>query len=363
MKKRVSIYLMIFVILHVIQLVAINDYIDYFGTGRMEVELNQDVQMTYDKLVADDRFKENMPVVINQKLSYIGENQDIVVTKISTNSYYNDVANLYMINGSFFEEISVAEGRHTVIISDELAEQLYGSHLAAGNECLIDGTYYQVGGVYKKHRNIWDILADDTREEVYIPITSGAEKKVEQMIFDKKQYSENISESLLSQLGIYENNSFIYTNLDFANKLYGLTYISIGIMGCIVVYYSIKALQYMWHEWPNKYSLKLIVTILVIIILGVVCKNIISKIYVPISLLPADNIFDIGAYWRQFKTICATNNYLIEIHISSFIRTYNKIKGFVIGISMLQIIDCLILVKDARQSFIRINKETQDKKF
>ena len=241
-------------------------------------------------------YKELQPAAYNKRDYQIEGKVKTDIVGIGTNHYYKDVENIKLINGAFYGEQAVKERRNVVVISDQLAIKLFGSEKATGNSCDIEGTKYQVIGVYKKFQGWWHIFLDDGRERVYFPITSQAVKssKVEAILIEVQDQAGGSLTWQLKEAQIDSKNSFIYHAEDAGKRLKSLKQLPISIL----------------------------------------------PIYISREALPPYNIFDISFYINYLRERHVTFNYFLELNLSNYQRIYSYTSHLIGLLNIGQVVCC-----------------------
>lgn len=332
MRQKGIVWIGLWVILALIKGLVISSYFKDYGEGRIEVELTG-IQINYEDLLLMEGYESLNPVIFNRQ-KHLLEGQRVL--GIGTTSGFNELERMVLINGSFFEAESVSEGRKVVIISDELALQLYGTYLATQNECEIDGVYYEVGGVYKKNRNLEDLWQDDGQERVYYPITSqlGKGNPLQCLMIDKNKAGVQIED--LSQLGLYRFNCMMNNQLERSTQIKSQAVFPLGLLGVVFIYFSLKRIRQSLKAKTTKQTLVEVMILSSELIGGYFL--VMKQVYIPIERLPSENIFDLSYYWQQFKALNQLRNYMLQLNSSHFARAYEHLKLLVGGINGLQVL-------------------------
>ncbi len=342
MKKRGWFYLALFIALQVIKTLLIKGIIDDYGEGRIEIHLNESETINFSAFSLRDGYEDLRPTVTSSRSCRINGKEEIEVMGISVNEYFGQTEPIQIINGAFLGEGAIKEGRNVVIISDELAIKLFGSDKGTGNLCRIEGTTYQVVGVYKKYKNFWDVLFDDGHECIYYPITSTAAEngEIDTLYVSLKNRADGLSIHALGEIQINDGNSYIYNELDGAKKLRSLTQAPVNIVFFFIVVYLIKIAIHLLKKAEESLKGKVIKIGLCIIVGYLLISVIIVPLYIPKEALPPYNIFDIEFYIRYLKNQRIAQNYLLELHLSNYSRTYSYVSHIILISGIIQIVVC-----------------------
>ncbi len=340
MKKRGCFYLTLFIALQVMKTLLIKEIIDDYGEGRIEIQLNESEIVNFSAFSLRDGYEDLRPTVTSSRRCRMNGKEEIEVMGISVNEYFGQTEPMEMRNGAFFGEGAVKEGRNVAIISDELAMKLFGSDKATGNLCRIEGTTYQVVGVYKKYKSFWDALLDDGQERIYYPMTSTAAEngKIETLYVSLKNRVDGLSLHALDEIQINNSNSYIYNELDGAKKLKSLSQAPINILVLLSVMYLIRAAIHSMKNEKESFKIRVIKIGVCTVIGYLLISVMIVPLYIAPEALPPNNVFDIGFYIKYFKNQRIAQNYLLELHLSNFNRIYSCVSKSILIVGILQMI-------------------------
>ncbi len=340
MKRRVWFYLALFIVLQIIKSLFIHGIIEEYGEGRIEIRPNENQTIHFETLVLEDGYENLQPTAISSRRCRINEKEEIEVLGVSVNAYFAQTEPIQILNGAFFGEGAVKGGRNVAVISDRLAIQLFGSDKATGNLYRIEGTTYQIVGVYKKYKNFWDVLFDDGQERIYYPITSTAAEngKIETLYISLKNRSEGLVIHELEGIQINNKNSYIYNALDAGKKLRSLAQAPINILGLFMVIYLIKSAIHRIKKKEESLKSRALKVGLCAIMGYLIMRVVVAPLYIAPEALPPNNIFDIKFYTTYFKNQWVAQNYLLELHLSNFNRIYSYVRHNILIAGILQII-------------------------
>lgn len=358
MKRRGWIYLMLFIVIQVLKSLVAKEFISDYGEGRIEVKIDEDSLIDYETLAFNEGYAQIQPAVLSRHTYSIKGKIETEVLGIGTNSYFKQVEPLKMNNGTFFGVQAVREGRNVVVISDQLAMKLFGSDKGTGNRCTIDDTTYQVVGVYKKYRGLGDVFLDDGRERIYFPITSKAAKnlKIEALISSSKNRETDLSVNQLQEMQINSGNSFVYNALDAGKKLKTLIRLPLNVLLLLIVSDMIKVVIDFLKQQTGSLRNKVMAVMLSMVGTYFALSIGMQPIYMPPEALPPYNIFDISFYIKYFRGQCMVYNYMLELHLSNYIRTYALTRNSIVLLSILQIV-CCFRIKMGKEIFLKEEKE------
>lgn len=313
----------------------INHYQSLYSESSIEVIPFEETTVNYQYLESNKIFQEIQPIVVKQVASIMLNGNRARI--LATTSNYGDFSKLEFIEGSFFTETAVIEGRNHMVLSDELAEATFGSKRAVGNTYQIGESIYQVVGVYKKHRAIGDYIAD-SGESVYIPFYSSkaTTQQVDEIIIDTENLEESFTKADLYSLGLNEQNSLISEIKNNSKVLRSLACMPLVLFILILILKNIylvgESLEQAEEKWHKKGG-RILVGIGVIIIGLLIVRQ---MIYIPADTLPKENIFDLAFYWEYWKAACVKNNRLLRETYIMNLMGYKIIKNGLWGLSILE---------------------------
>ena len=98
-----------------------------------------------------------------------GKEQDVSV--IGSDEHYPTVRNMVLLSGHFMDEDEVRTRQHVVMLTEKLAQRIYGSSAAAvGQVIKLYGLQFTVIGAFKERTGTFG-LSEITNETVLMPIT------------------------------------------------------------------------------------------------------------------------------------------------------------------------------------------------
>jgi putative ABC transport system permease protein len=117
-----------------------------------------------------DRIIAATGVMVNyDRLRVAGREEDIAV--VGSDEEYSRVRNLVLVAGRFIDANDVALRRKVAMLTEKLANRLYGSQRGAvGRQIKLHGLQFDVIGTFKEKTNSFG-LSELAAETVYIPIT------------------------------------------------------------------------------------------------------------------------------------------------------------------------------------------------
>lgn len=333
--KKFGMVLGVIVLIWLLKVGIINQYQKLYPESSIEVIPFEESSINYQYLEANKIFQEIQPIVMKQMGStMLMENRAHI---LATTSNYGSFSKLEFVEGGFFTETAVVEGRNHMVLSDELAEATFGSKRAVGNTYQIGEDTYQVVGVYKKHRAIGDYIAD-TGEYIYIPFYSSkaATHQVDEVIVDTENLEESFTKADLYNLGLNEQNSLISETKNNSKILMSLACMPLMLFILILILKSIylvgKSIEQVEEKWYEK-LVKMMLSIGVIILGLLIIKQ---MIYIPVDALPQENIFELEFYWTYWKEACVRNNRLFKESYTTTLTGYRITKNMLWGLSIVE---------------------------
>ncbi|MDF2596559.1 MAG: transporter permease [Clostridia bacterium] len=327
MKRNLWIYLGLFILAQMLKALITTAFLQEYGEGRVEVKMKVETALDFAIFQSSGIYKELQPAIYNKSDYQIEGKVKTDILGIGTNHYYKDVENVRLMNGAFYGEQAVKEGRNVVVISDQLAIKLFGSEKATGNSCDIGDAKYQVIGVYKKFQDLWHIFLDDGRERVYFPITSQAAKRpmVEVLLIEVQDQAGSSLTWQLKEAQIDSENSFIYHAGDAAKRLKSLKQLPISILALFLTIYISKVIFSVVKE--KGISLKHKIILMSICGIGgyLMMRMGIKPIYISREALPPYNIFDISFYIKHLRERHVIYYYFLELNLSHYQKIYRYI--------------------------------------
>lgn len=333
--KKFGMVLGVIVLIWLLKVGIINQYQKLYPESSIEVIPFEESSINYQYLEANKIFQEIQPIVMKQMGStMLMENRAHI---LATTSNYGSFSKLEFVEGGFFTETAVVEGRNHMVLSDELAEATFGSKRAVGNTYQIGEDTYQVVGVYKKHRAIGDYIAD-TGEYIYIPFYSSkaTTHQVDEVIVDTENLEESFTKADLYNLGLNEQNSLISETKNNSKILMSLACMPLMLFILILILKSIylvgKSIEQVEKKWYEK-LVKMMLSIGVIILGLLIIRE---MIYIPVDALPQENIFELEFYWTYWKEACVRNNRLFKESYTTTLTGYRITKNMLWGLSIVE---------------------------
>ncbi|MEF9960757.1 MAG: ABC transporter permease [Niameybacter sp.] len=345
MRKKGWMYLILLVGLELIKYNMVAHYVKDYGTGNIVAYLQAGDGTSYEHFKRQESYERLQPTVLSQKSGTIQGKSQRRVEVIATNGYLPSVQPLSMKNGAFFSEEAVAQGNNVVVISDVLAESLFGGEEAAGNLCKIEGIYYQVVGVYEKYKSWTDILLDNGQEKIYLPFRSSVAEEwvVENLILTpQNEAGEALSIYDLEDLTVSREENVVFDLLDRKKTLINGTRLPMAILGIIGMYRLVKNCGREMQKLQGK-TTKSVVQSLLKVVLNIGCMWMVYRLtltgfYISKQGLPPNNLFDISFYVEQFKAQCIQHNYLAQYALFPFEGIYTFMGNRVMGIGIVEVV-------------------------
>lgn len=337
--KKKGIYcLLLFVGLQCIKIGFILFFPQVYTEGRIEVYPKGKIEVA--SFCESDSYKKLQPIVLNeQSVTFKVKNERQIIGR-GTTSNFPMLEPIQIVDGAFWGAAADREGRNVVVLSDEVAKQYFGSIHVMGNRCEIEGVAYQIVGVYRKYKNLWDYWFDLGDDVIYFPATStlGKVAPIKAVILPSQMVGSNIEEKELLALGLTEENSEIIHGEDIKALLRSLKIAAISMAGVILIFYCFmgcyRSLLHPHLNTRQKGSYMGIYLFLILVTQFLFLK----QVYIPSDALPPYNLFDISYYIKHFKEQLVAHQRLSRISLTLFEPILWQIKQGAKTISLLQII-------------------------
>lgn len=257
-----------------------------------------------------------------------------------TDETYPDFSGLRIIRGTYFGGKAVDLGRNVAVISRDLAERLFMSLDAVGNEITLFNETYVIVGLYEPSKTILSLLGSDGIETVYVPFTSYmayADLTLDTVAIDDAGFAETgfrqgMMENILKEdLGV---SDAAYRIIDYDRSE---TMVSqwLALFHFLVALWTLVLLMAaagrilgelkdfvrtgLSKDYPAGFLRKRFAALLSSAgkLLGLAGLSVILMIYarpvvfIPAQYLPNDNIFDIGFYWGKIKEAIRVSNAMV----------------------------------------------------
>ena len=337
-KKRGFLCLLLFIGLQCFKVGLIQSLPRVYTEGRIEVYPKEEIEVV--RFCESDSYKRFQPIVLNeQPVTFKVKNEEQLVGR-GTTSNLPMLEPIQLVDGAFWGGAADREGRNVVLLSDVAAKQYFGSIQVTGNRCEIEGIVYQIVGVYRKYKNLWDYWFDLGDDVIYFPATStlGKVEPIKAVILPSQVADKNIEEKELLSLGLTEENSEIIHCEDIKALLRSLKIGAISMAGVILMLYCFMACyRSLLHPHLNKGQKASYMGIYLLLIL-VIQFFFLREVYLPSDALPPYNLFDISYYIKHFKEQLVTHHRFMRISVTLFEPIFWQIKQGTKLISLLQLI-------------------------
>lgn len=342
MRRKLIIYVLLFMTLQLIKVYWISDYEADYGPSRMEILISPDTKMNYNHIRFQEGYDMLMPIMNSYKEVWIEESSKNALV-IGTDFNWGQLERPQMLDGAFFGEESSKEARNVAVISSTLSIDLFGSYKAVENVIHIGGQPYQIVGVYNRYERLRDYMFDHGQEHIYIPITSSQAEnwQIEVMQLDGSYSEIPLAISQLQALGINSYNSIISDQTKWIQHILSLSQVPMVVLWIVLCYGGFKQIGKIVSKEEDskieKNSIKIVKIALVMIILGFMFFLCFHNVYMEPSSLPVENIFDINFYWESLKVEWVRHNQLLQNKVSYFEKALYQLKGLIYIINFLQI--------------------------
>lgn len=344
MKGRSIICILLIALLGLLKFSVLKGYLSSYNQGRMEAHIYNEC-ISYDELKTCERYKLLAPAVYNTSLCTIATKEGRVkksVIGVSSNNYLEQVEAIQMKYGSYFRKGAVDRAKNVVVISDELANTLFGTENALMNVCKINNVYYQVVGVYKKYNTVLKNFSGDGYERIYMPL--GSEANPDKHITELITLGSETTLIDLNEMKVNSRTSYINDQGDMLKKIYNAYFLPeiICALGILVIL-SIKAISGLEKIILFKYERNALAQIGGYIVgVGLAYLALSKMLYLPSGLFMQEH-FNFSYYVTYIQGLFNNYNCCIKQFNSSFMCTshYTKVIMTIIGLIQLIIVSYL----------------------
>lgn len=327
---------MIFLVLQLIKYGVVADYGQSYGEKRIEIALDKSSGITYQAMRAADEYSLYHPVLQNH-IRDISTDTNKKVEVIGTTSLYEQLERLHMVDGAFFGEEAVKEGRDIVVISDQLSMDLVGACKGVGNLIHIGEKAYIIVGVYKKYERIRDYMMDDGYEKVYVPITASVVQKnsIEFCTFDGTYLEQMPSIEELQRMGLGEQAGIKSNQETWVKECRSIGQLP---MVCLWVLFTYLGASMLYKRTVQNYIRGKLLFEALIYFVGVLIlfKLTFDLVCIRPDSLPRENIFDLTFYWKALRKEWIRHNQFVQIGISQFDKALYLLKWQLHSINFIQ---------------------------
>jgi len=261
----------------------------------------------------------------------------VPVRVILTDESYPTVSGMKIIRGSYFNSSALTYGRNVAVISRELAERLFMSIDAIGNEVTLFDESYVIVGLYEPSKTLLSLLGSYGTEVVYVPFTSYLEsgnltvdtvsihdRKLGEAVFKQYQVGDILRKELRVQaeayriIDYYGSDTIVSQWLGLFLFLVALAvfFMLLGIAGRVLGQMRDFFCAGLKRDYLPGFIRKQSVPVFIFTgkLLGLVGLSVLliiyarPRIFIPTQYLPPDNIFDFGFYWEKIKEAIQMSN-------------------------------------------------------
>lgn len=348
MKRNIVVVIILILLLQVGKGLIINRFIEQNGNGRIEFTATNNGIASYDEIKRSNDYDTFLPVLLKKEKIFLDQYKEPVVV-VGTTPAYAQLEKLIMLDGSFFINSAVEEARNTIVISDQVAQEIFRATDVVGKTIECSGQTFKIVGVYKKYRNLYDHAVDYGYDIVYIPITASMleEVPISQIIFNETAINDKLSEMTLTQMGISSESAI---KSDYIHWIENMKTISIYplllmfVIGSMITIKKMKAYIDEHHIWQvlkahEEWQLIFKVIGVGIGLMGVSVLMIVylySNLYISPKRLPNENIFDIAFYWKQCLEDWKNSNLYMMESISRFGKRIEVLRNILADINLVE---------------------------
>lgn len=247
-----------------------------------------------------------------------------------TDEAYFSYSGLKITQGAYFGADALKYGRNVAVISEKMAEQLFMSLNAVGNEIRLFDESYVIVGLYRKSETLTSFIGSDGYERIYVPFTSHKDMEnlpintvfIQDKSLIKEKFKQNtIGNILIEEIGIdvsayriidyYRSETMVSQWLEL---FLFIVAIWIGIMLLKAVGMVMQKIipltrnylkeNYFFEFIRKKYLFLISFAGAILLLLGgavVIFMYARPHIFIPEKYIPQDNIFDMGFYLDRIK--------------------------------------------------------------
>lgn len=340
--------IIIILLLQIFKGLIINGFIKQNGKGRIEFTATNNEIASYDEITRSHYYDTFSPVLLKREKVVLDQYKEPVVA-VGTTPTYAQLDKLIMVDGNFFVSSAVEEARNTIVISDQVAQEIFRATDVAGKKIECNGQVFKIVGVYKKYRSLYDHAADYGYDIVYLPITTSIleEAPISQIIFNEIAANDNLNEMILVQMEISSENARKSDYMYWMENMKSISTYPLLLVFVIGSMITIKKMKdyidehHIWQvlkaheEWQLIFKVIGVgmglmgMSVLIIFYLS-------SSIYISPKRLPNENIFDIAFYWKQCLEDWKNSNLYMMESISRFGKRIEVLRNILADINLVE---------------------------
>lgn len=319
----------------------------YSGNGdeRVDINLEQADDAGTTELIGyrhiaplRERFPEGVVSFSSRRDTMLTRGQVALPVRVClTDESYPAFSGLKIIRGTYFSSKALALGRNVAVISRDLAERLFMSTDAVGNEITLFDETYTIVGLYQQPKTLLSLLGSDGSERVYVPFTSHMEMgslPVETIFIRDRSlgeagFKETMMEDILRkemgiQTGAYRIIDYYGTETMASQWLSLFLFLAalwtalllLGSSGRLLGEMKDFVVAGLRQDYLSGFLRKQFVRVLSYTgrLLGLVGLSVLlaifarPRVYIPSQYLPYDNIFDISFYLGKAREAIQASN-------------------------------------------------------
>lgn len=289
---------------------------------------------------------------------------------VLTNEEFAVNYNLKLIAGSFFNKSMVKNKSAYVVISDLLALEAFLRVEPIGEKVFIENYSYTIIGVYEaNNKSFWGSLSEDAYERLYIPYTTYPKHKNIEVDAIALKNNDKLYENINNLTIFNPSAAGNFVKLDYIEKkrcatqfIPILLFVLEAVIVCFLIklaYGSVKAfVMRIYQNRDRGYLFELlkkdIKKLLIVFVILLACISVVVALFkimnfplvISNSVLPNDNLFDIGHYMNKVVEFFTFNN-TYNLSGDKFIYMLNIktiISGIVLSLFIYPII-CLFSIR------------------
>ena len=239
-----------------------------------------------------------------------------------TEDNYDEYVPFDMIAGAYFFLKDYPQQNRVAVISDKLAVSHFKTTEAVGQKLDINGTEYMVCGVYRSKDDLLTQYSTNGYDSVYVPYKSVENVKQLPVHFmlmstDITEFTKAALSAMVTKTQIYLFPEHITGYHDLLNLMAFLRQLVVFLMGVTVIVLlcvqfkrnCVTAYGFFRTEYQKKngtwYAIKAVLFLLIAVGLFLLVK---FELKIPQSILPDNNIFDLGHYFGEILSAVQSRN-------------------------------------------------------
>jgi hypothetical protein len=270
--------------------------------------------------------------------SYAGTGgKTFAVKAVLSDSSYLQFSPVHIVRGAYFNQYACMYGMNTAVVSTKFAKDIYNSYDVIGSHFELLGQKYIITGLYEDREPLLSLIASDGVGRIYIPFESCEKHDtmpLKALFIAGEGIEEDTSRiyNLTSILGEYLNvPSEFYKMTDYYEVFHSVSQpvslfvFVVGILSIILLAGVLfKYIKWGWYSLKKDLGEKYLLDVLKANIMKI-CAFFIGtaaiaagatviffivrfRLYLPASIIPQENIFDLNFYMDKIKEAIYMSN-------------------------------------------------------